>query len=173
MQAPADPLSQLHDILLPEAIGWWPLAPGWWALLLLLLGLVAFMLYRQRRHHRRNRYRVQALAELAIIADTPDNSGFLQACSLLLRRTALTAQPHRFPVDIQGAGWLAWLDHHCPEVHAGFSTGAGQVLLSGLYQRQPTVDREALQSLVATWIRHHRNQWQTPSEAAPEGGQDA
>jgi len=25
-------LSSLHDIHLPEAIGWWPLAPGWYLL---------------------------------------------------------------------------------------------------------------------------------------------
>ena len=37
---PATPLP-LKDIHLPEAIGWWPLAPGWW-ILLLLIGLLIF-----------------------------------------------------------------------------------------------------------------------------------
>ena len=30
-----DPLAQLRDIHLPEPILWWPLAPGWWVLIVL------------------------------------------------------------------------------------------------------------------------------------------
>jgi hypothetical protein len=33
-----DPLAQLRDIQLPEPVGLWPLAWGWWALLLLVVG---------------------------------------------------------------------------------------------------------------------------------------
>ncbi len=40
-----DPLSQLRDIHLPEPVTFWPPAPGWWfILLLILIGLV--FLYR-------------------------------------------------------------------------------------------------------------------------------
>ena len=30
----ADSLAQLRDIQLPEPISWWPLAPGWWVLII-------------------------------------------------------------------------------------------------------------------------------------------
>src|SRR5690606_8976602 len=42
----ADPLSQLADIHLPDAVGWWPLAPGWWAVIV-AVGVLAFLLGRR------------------------------------------------------------------------------------------------------------------------------
>ncbi|WP_038821177.1 DUF4381 family protein, partial [Pseudomonas syringae] len=31
-----NPLDQLQPLIAPDAVGFWPLAPGWWALLLLI-----------------------------------------------------------------------------------------------------------------------------------------
>jgi hypothetical protein len=37
---PTDPLAQLRDIHLPEAVSWWPLAIGWWLVAIVcILGL--------------------------------------------------------------------------------------------------------------------------------------
>ena len=57
----ANPLDQLRDIHLPEAIGWWPLAPGWWLLIILVcLGLITLArLFLRRRQA--SAYRRQAL----------------------------------------------------------------------------------------------------------------
>ena len=51
--AAADPLAELRDIHLPEAVGYWPLAPGWWLLLvsaLVLAGLIVWTVRRYRRN---------------------------------------------------------------------------------------------------------------------------
>ena len=50
-----DPLSQLKDIHLPEPIGFWPPAPGWWLLFFLLClaiyfgGKALYAAWRKRR----------------------------------------------------------------------------------------------------------------------------
>ncbi|MGS2722406.1 DUF4381 domain-containing protein [Porticoccus sp. GXU_MW_L64] len=60
-----DPLAQLKDIHLPEATGWWPLAPGLWALLIAVVLLIAFGLWLCWRYWQRNRYRRLARRALA------------------------------------------------------------------------------------------------------------
>ena len=34
----------LRDLHLPEAIGWWPLAPGWWILIAIALVGLGFLI---------------------------------------------------------------------------------------------------------------------------------
>jgi len=52
-------LDQLQDIQLPTAVSWWPPAPGWWLLGLLVLALAATALVLLRRRQRL-RYRRSA-----------------------------------------------------------------------------------------------------------------
>jgi len=57
----ANPLDQLRDIHLPEAVSWWPLAPGWWLLMVLTCLLLVGLLICLYRRHQSNRYRRQAI----------------------------------------------------------------------------------------------------------------
>ena len=46
---PEELLQRMRDIHYPEAPGWFPPAPGWWFLLLLLLLAIGYALYRWRK----------------------------------------------------------------------------------------------------------------------------
>lgn len=52
-------LEQLQPLMAPPAIGFWPPAPGWW-LLLVLLPLLGFGLWRLKRWWPRKRPIVRA-----------------------------------------------------------------------------------------------------------------
>ena len=54
----------IDEIVLPEAITWWPSAPGWKVLGLILLAWLVLRVVRLARHWWRNRYRRQALQQL-------------------------------------------------------------------------------------------------------------
>ncbi|MDB9952467.1 DUF4381 domain-containing protein [Porticoccaceae bacterium] len=60
----SDPLAQLRDIHLPETISWWPLAPGWWVLIILLGLVTGWIIVKAVQRKRANLYRRQALAKL-------------------------------------------------------------------------------------------------------------
>ena len=57
----------LRDLHLPEMIGWWPLAPGWWFLIVLAAAGLGYLLYQSFMKWRRNAARRVALRELARI----------------------------------------------------------------------------------------------------------
>ena len=165
------PLDQLADIHLPASVSWWPLAPGWWLLLsLILLGLVGY--YFWRKHHARNYYRKLALHELHALNNEyqqqHDPAQYLQKLSVILKRTALSAQPVNFNASIKGDDWLAWLDAQCAAMKAtqvqpiadNFTQGSGRALLSGPYQKTPQVDISQLHALAHYWIENHANHWQ-------------
>lgn len=160
MQTPASPLDQLADIHLPDGVSWWPLAPGWWALLaLFIIVLIGIFIWRRRKTQ--NAYRDIAQHQLdGIFADyqqTQNAAAYLQALSLLLRRTALTAYPHSFNASIKGEEWLQWLDQVCPALPEKFSSELGENLLTSAYQKNPHIDVSGLQQLSSQWIRLHRN----------------
>lgn len=159
-QSSSSPLDQLADIHLPGDVSWWPLAPGWWILLsLLIIALVGFLLWRKR--NAQNQYRLIAQQELTAIyaayEQSQDAAAYLQALSILLRRTALTAYPQQFNASIKGTEWLQWLDSVCPEQNEKFSSAVGQSLLVGIYQKSPDIDALVLRQLCENWIKQHHN----------------
>ncbi len=160
MPARTDPLSQLRDIHLPEGVGFWPPAPGWWLLALIILGAIAAVVYRLWRHYRRNRYRRLALRQLQALASQSDKAAYLQGLNRLLKQTALAA-PQTPPVaGLTGSRWLAFLDRSGDT--DAFSRGPGRLLQQGPYAPEPVSDDraelEALHRLAARWIRRHRFQ---------------
>lgn len=154
----------LADIHLPEAPGYWPLAPGWWILIGLVV-LTAALIFIGYKRKRRENYRRKALIELQKIKlESAQNTATgLQAISLLLKRTAMTAQPKTFNPSIKGEEWLIWLDAHCPKLATKFNSELGQAFIVGQYQKTPDVPVNEIINLAEEWIRKHKNQWQKKS----------
>ncbi len=150
-----DPLAQLRDIHLPEAISVWPPAPGWWIaglFVFLLLFLVGRLIYRSMN---RNRYRTLAVKQLADLKQYSEQpSLYLQHFNQLLKQTALAAKPTIDIAGLSGTEWLRFLDVSGKTTQ--FSQGAGQVLNNGPYAPStPELDLEALQHLGTQWITRH------------------
>ena len=158
-----DPLAELQDIHLPAEIGLWPPAWGWWLLLVVVIVCVASLGFLIKRNKSRNAYRALAIAELNNSFkqySDEQNSEYLQALSVILRRTALSGFGNQFNASLKGHDFLQWLDEQCTKTHSQFSQGVGTALLIGPYQRNPEFDRVALHQLSLLWIKEHRNQWQ-------------
>ncbi len=142
----------LRDLHLPEAVGWWPPAPGWWLLLgLLLLGL-AFAVRSLHRRHRRHAARRLALAELARLEkawNSHRNTALLAAAtSDLLRRAMLAYAPRHEVAGLTGRAWLEWLDQGLER--APFSRGPGRSLADLPYRDPSASMREIdVEGLVA------------------------
>jgi hypothetical protein len=108
----------LRDIQGLDAISFWPLAPGWWILIgLLLAAFVVTILVRIRRQRQIRRWQYQVRLELEQMEKnlTPENS---QATAILLselvRRLAIHNYSRRACAGLLGDDWLAWLSQKDP-----------------------------------------------------------
>ncbi len=155
-----DPLAQLRDIHLPEAISAWPPAPGWWILTAVLLALLATGIYQLIKKLRRNRYRRQALKQLLTLEQYREQpSIYLAQLNQLLKQTALAANTTMNVAGLTGQQWLAFLDSSGKTTH--FQLGAGNILLQGPYSADlssaklsPDAITE-LHTIARQWIKHH------------------
>lgn len=103
-------LAGLRDIHLPDPVGLWPPAPGWWLALALLLAVaVVVWLVARRRNTRR-----AALRELAGAARDFERSAnhvvLAVNVSALLRRVALRSYDPRYVASLHGCRWVEFLD---------------------------------------------------------------
>ncbi|MCU4653298.1 DUF4381 domain-containing protein [Roseibacterium sp. SDUM158016] len=145
-------LEQLRDIRLPEPVGWWPLAPGWWGLIALLLLLVAGGLTWRVLRRRTRRY--AALRELSVLRDrleTEGDPGLAAELAALVRRVALSAQG-RHLARLSDRAWIEALAEGPgrlpPEVAA--------LIAEAPYRRPETLEAERPRSLLTPterWIR--------------------
>ncbi len=127
----------LRDLHLPDAIGWWPLAPGWWLVIALLAAAVGLLLHRYWQIHARGAARRHALRQLNRLAaeyeQHRDAVTFGAGVSELLRRTMLAYAPRPEVAGLTGDAWLAWLDRDFDEPK--FQTDTGRKLLELPYRR--------------------------------------
>lgn len=99
-------LEQLRDVHLPNDVSWWPLAPGWWIIIGLVI-IIAILLivkaYLKKRHYRFARYAIDELEQL----QQSTESRWLAKSQNIMRRLSLCY------VDESELGQLSqgeWLD---------------------------------------------------------------
>lgn len=145
----------LRDIYLPEPVGWWPPAPGWWFLAVLAIVVLSFALrWLYIRQQTRAIYRT-AMAELESIRRQYENSHDSRAMardlSALLRRIAISIEPRNQCAGLTGESWLAHLDLLAGETI--FNNAVGQELLAAPYQPETKLDADTMLEAAQQWLQ--------------------
>jgi len=156
-------LDRLHDIVMPPPGPWWPPAAGWYWVLGFLFGAVLVLLVLAWLRRQRNRYRREALAELArqeaALREPAARTAALAALAELLKRAALTAFPREQVAHLTGPAWFEFLDRTGRTT--AFREGAGAILERAAYAPVIAAALDGpgageLVSLVRRWLVHHR-----------------
>ena len=149
-----NPLVNLKDIHLPPPVSFWPPAPGWWILALLLILFIfigGVWLYRKYKKRKPRTEALRILKDLEILyRNSQDEVVSLRNLSNLLRRSALTFYDKDAVASLQGSSWLEFLDKTGKTKE--FSQGAGKVLGYEVFQQKVNPDMNALFLLVKKWI---------------------
>lgn len=105
-------LEQLQGLHLPQSIGWWPLAPGWWILAVILI-LTLFGLFHTLYRQRRPNDDTQWLKQINQCYDDWRNhrqsTQYLQQINRLLRVQAMEISGRRRISKLAGADWVDYL----------------------------------------------------------------
>ncbi|MEI6895231.1 MAG: DUF4381 domain-containing protein [Colwellia sp.] len=120
---------QLHDIHTPEQVSNFPIAPGWWILLLLIL-ISAIWLYKKFKQHKQlNAVKNQALATL-------ENNDTMRAkeCISLLKWTAMHYFSRQHLAKLYGDSFQQFLIMQLPDKHQNNFTQLTTAGFNGQYQ---------------------------------------
>ena len=144
-----DWLSQLAPAHAPAPAGWWPLAPGWWILLIILSFIVFLLIYWQRRPA--VRLRRIALRELKNLqAEIVDDIVLARELEHLLRRYAVARFGRDSVAGLSGERWLAFIVENGGSALSGES---GASLLCAAYGGSATAARSLWLSGAQAFIR--------------------
>lgn len=165
----ADALSQLRDIHMPaDTTGFWPLAPGWWALIVLLLAIAGWLLWRYikkkqlQRHinaalRELDRYRETLLQQEALVAKGSPGADlnkarldYVNGVNAVLRRVALLHFPASTVASLSGRAWTDFIARQ--DQRNNFNDEQATALAHGRFARKIQIDSEALYHMARDWI---------------------
>lgn len=142
-------LADLKDLQLPDAVSIFPLAPGWYAVIILLVLIALALGYWQIRSLRKQR-KVANIVGLLNNIKLQDNPQLLAEVSILLKRVAREKFPEQQPQNLFGEKWLQFLDNSGKTTE--FTQGAGRILLE-VYQNKELENPSACLAVVKAWLK--------------------
>lgn len=157
-------LQNLHDIAIPASVAWLPPAPGWYALSLSVLLLLAWFSVKRYRAWQDDSYRREALTILTQIekelTDSNQYQQFLPRLPELVKRTAMLAYGRAQVASLNGTDWLTFLDKTSSTDL--FTKGRGRLLSNCSYQSTiwfAELSYEQVNELYSAtyyWIKTHK-----------------
>lgn len=150
----ADPLTQLKDIHLPDPVGWWPLANGWYVLIVLsvvfVLSVVYFFYRRNRQALAKNKALKLLRSYLELYEQNNDAQWASARISELLKRVALVYFPREQVAGIYGKAWIDFLNN----TSKGLDFYQVEMMLLDLpFKSAESPDLKPLFILTQSWIK--------------------
>lgn len=126
---------QLQDIHLPESASFWPLALGWWLLLVVIVFLALWLTFKILKRAKQKKHRIEILNKFTVLEKKlraePSNTTIAEI-NTLLRQLAISYYPRAQIASLTGGEWLQFLDES-GDTH-DFSRGAGRILIEAPYR---------------------------------------
>ncbi len=151
-----DLLSQLRDIHAAAPVPWWPPAPGWWLLALLVLVLLSWLSRRVLARIRVRQQRKQMLGWIdflnAMVDPQSEPQAYLAMLNQIFKLVALKAFPTQRCAAMSGSEWVGFLSR---KLENEPSVGALAVLATGPFEPRPEFDPATMSALARLWIKRH------------------
>jgi len=147
-------LDNLHDIILPDAVGFFPLAPGWIIVGVLLLSLLFHFVVKGYERYKKTLYRREALRELE--RNTDESKEEAVVLLSLARRVAIAAYGREETAPLTGDAWWNFMENNSKVQISG---ELREKITTLLYDRRSTGEYsyyQTIRSIVEVWIKTHK-----------------
>ena len=147
-------LDNLHDIIVPEAIGYLPLAPGWYVVGLIVLALLFHFGMYFYKQYQESLYKREALVELAHYkAQGKDEVIKLLT---LAKRVAISAYGREKIAKLSGESWWDFMEEHSKaKVNKALRVEIDNILYDKTYESNAS-DATSIRAFVTRWIKTHK-----------------
>lgn len=147
-------LDNLHDIIVPEAVSFFPPAPGWIIVLILLLALLLHFAVKAYRRYKKSLYRREALKELGIYRQhSKENTVALLS---LAKRVAIAAYGREEVAKLYDDAWWNFMEKQSKaKVSPEAREDIAKLLYDGSYMVNSVLHDNIIQ-FVTLWIKTHK-----------------
>lgn len=155
---PEELLTQLKDIHEPEAIGIWPMAPGWWIVSIALLLIIISSIYAWRKHVKNSAWKKEAIKAIEQLEQRTNRNSAqetVRQINRIIKQIALYKVQDPSISALTGEPWAEFLHTFLGGGKRSmvFTDAQIALLAEGQYQQAPTIDIQALLSSAQQWVR--------------------
>lgn len=141
-------LAGMKNVHLPNGVSIFPIASGWYILVILSLIIICTLLWWKLIKNKYKKQKLQAYAILAKI-EKDQTEEMLSQVSILIKRVAIMKFPKEKVHTLFGEKWLEFLDKTGKT--QDFTTGAGRYLLN-IYQVSKVPNPDKFFTCVKQWL---------------------
>ena len=150
-------LDQLHDIIIPPAVSYWPLAPGWYALALLVFAYGIYVALKYWSSYQKDLYRREALKVLSML-DEEDASKEISTLLELMKRVALQCFGRKKVAALSHDAWWDFTEQHSKAKVAAEVRERSQKILYSPNEEATEKDVKMLKQVAKVWITTHKSE---------------
>lgn len=141
-------LNFMHDIVTPDPVSWWPLAPGWYALTLLLLSLLFYLFFVLKEKQEKNLYRREALKRVNKLED-------IKNLFELMKVVALHHYGRESVASLTDDAWWDFIESHSTVKSDKALRELSQKVLYNHHVTTSKEDLDKVRNIAKVWIQTH------------------
>jgi len=147
-------LDNLHDIIVPDAIGMFPPAPGWYIVGVLCLAVIFHWGVKGYKQYQKSQYKRDALKELETYHQRSKEE--VIALLSLAKRVGIAAFGRANIAKLSDDSWWDFMEQHSKvKVHSKHRAAFSKLLYDSRYSMENGLYEET-KTVVAVWIKTHK-----------------
>ena len=148
-------LNNLNDIIVPDAVGFFPLAPGWFIVILLTLALFFHFAFKAYGRYQRTLYKREAMKELE--SYSTDSRDEILALLTLAKRVGIAAYGRDQIAKLSGESWWDFMEEYSKvKINKGLRSELSDLLYDASKQYENT-QYITVKEMVTLWIKTHKD----------------